>query len=166
MLPESSQKWPVLGLRLLSLLAESRIAEFHTELELLPVASHGNQFISYAIALEQELMEGSYRSLWDASSKVPFPEYRFFVDHLVSAARDNIAECSEKAYRELTPEDAIKLLKLSSTAALSDFCAKRGWELKNNVVHFRPVVDQTFFIPSKELIKQGLGYATELERIV
>src|SRR4051794_11174541 len=62
-LPESSQKWPILGLYMLSLLASSRIADFHTELELLPIASHSNKFIAYPIALEQELMEGSYRSL-------------------------------------------------------------------------------------------------------
>jgi 26S proteasome regulatory subunit N12 len=125
-----------------------------------------NQFIAYPIALEQELMEGSYRALWDASFNVPFPEYRFFVDFLVDAARDNIAECAEKAYRGLSVDDAIKLLKLADAKALNEFCTKRGWEIKDKRIHFHPPVDQTFYIPAQDLIKQGLGYATELERIV
>lgn len=35
-LPESSFKYQLLGLNLLCLLAQNRVAEFHTELELLP----------------------------------------------------------------------------------------------------------------------------------
>jgi 26S proteasome regulatory subunit N12 len=79
-LPQSPRRWPILGLHLLFLLAQSRIAEFHTELELLlPIAPENNSFIAYPIALEQELMEGSYRSLWEASNNVPFPDYTFLV---------------------------------------------------------------------------------------
>ena len=37
-LPESPKQYPILGLNLLRLLAQNRIAEFHTELELIPVA--------------------------------------------------------------------------------------------------------------------------------
>jgi len=37
LLPESERKWPIIGLSLMHLLANNRIAEFHTELELIPI---------------------------------------------------------------------------------------------------------------------------------
>lgn len=47
-LPESQKQHPILGLNLLRLLAQNRIAEFHTELELVPTAlQHSNIYIKY-----------------------------------------------------------------------------------------------------------------------
>lgn len=59
----------------LSLCSHMYLNDFVQELELLPADLQANECIAYPLAIEQELMEGSYRSLWDASAKMPCPEY-------------------------------------------------------------------------------------------
>ncbi|GFY50262.1 26S proteasome non-ATPase regulatory subunit 8, partial [Trichonephila inaurata madagascariensis] len=60
-LPESASKYQLLGLNLLCLLAQNRVAEFHTELELLPAKEiQTNVYIRHPVSMEQYLMEGSY----------------------------------------------------------------------------------------------------------
>lgn len=64
---ESANKYQLLGLNLLFLLAQNRVSEFHTELELLPQEIiHTNEFIRHSVALEQCLMEGSYNKIFRA----------------------------------------------------------------------------------------------------
>lgn len=61
---ESPLKYHLLGLNLLCLLAQNRVAEFHTELELLsPQDIQSNVFIHYPVSLEQYLMEGCYNKV-------------------------------------------------------------------------------------------------------
>ena len=63
-LPESSMKYELIGLNLLWLLTQNRVAEFHTELELLsPKDIQNNSFINYPVSLEQYLMEGCYNKV-------------------------------------------------------------------------------------------------------
>ncbi|KAG9154499.1 hypothetical protein Leryth_026279 [Lithospermum erythrorhizon] len=59
-LPHSPQEYPILGLNLLRLLVQNRIAEFHTELELLSSGALENPCIKHAVELEQSFMEGAY----------------------------------------------------------------------------------------------------------
>jgi 26S proteasome regulatory subunit N12 len=57
-------KYELLGLNLLWLLTQNRVAEFHTELELLsPNDIQKNVFIRYPVCLEQYLMEGCYNKV-------------------------------------------------------------------------------------------------------
>lgn len=64
---ESANKYQLLGLNLLFLLAQNRVSEFHTELELLPQEIiHTNEFIRHSVGLEQCLMEGSYNKIFRA----------------------------------------------------------------------------------------------------
>lgn len=58
-LPPSPQRLPLQGLHLLLLLVQNRIAEFHTELELLSPEEHAAPYIAHAIQLERWLMEGA-----------------------------------------------------------------------------------------------------------
>lgn len=63
-LPESANQYHLLGLNLLFLLSQNRVAEFHTELELLPYdIVQTNPYIRHSVALEQYLMEGSYNKV-------------------------------------------------------------------------------------------------------
>lgn len=63
-LSESAFKYQLLGLNLLFLLSQNRVAEFHTELELLP-ADHiqTDVYIRHPLSIEQYLMEGSYNKV-------------------------------------------------------------------------------------------------------
>lgn len=62
-IPESPYKYQLLGLNLLFLLSQNRVAEFHSELELLPVEKLQDIYIRHPLSLEQYLMEGSYNKV-------------------------------------------------------------------------------------------------------
>ena len=52
-------RYELLGLNLLCLLSQNRIADFHMELERLdPTQLHSNIYLKHPVSLEQYLMEG------------------------------------------------------------------------------------------------------------
>jgi len=77
----------LVGLNLMRLLSQNRIAEFHTELELLPPALLENPFIRHPISIEQWLMEGSYNKVFKGRAQTPAPEYALFMDTLIDTMR-------------------------------------------------------------------------------
>jgi len=163
--PPSQRQFPILGLNLLHLLADNRLAEFHTELELIPVDDHNNIYIKHPIQLEQYLMEGAYNKLYASRADVPTETSTFFMDILMNTVRDEIAECSEKAYKSLPLKDAQKILFLASTQELIEYAQKRNWEIGETLV-FKTDQKAQVDIPADKLIFQTLTYAKELERIV
>ncbi|PQP99717.1 hypothetical protein Pyn_32040 [Prunus yedoensis var. nudiflora] len=86
-LPPSPQEYPILGLNLLRLLVQNRIAEFHTELELLSSAALENPCIKHAVELEQSFMEGAYNRVLSARQTVPHETYVYFMDLLAKTVR-------------------------------------------------------------------------------
>lgn len=168
-LAPSSLQNLILGLNLMRLLAQNRIGEFHTELELVPADARGDAHISFALTLEQYLMEGSYSRLASARAAMPDPTFAFFVGMLMDGMREKIAACSEHAYQSLSVEAAAKLLSLSSPEELAAFCDDRGWHIDGSLISFAPDADMLAAkeqIPSAELIKRSLEYARELEQII
>jgi 26S proteasome regulatory subunit N12 len=169
-LPPSSRYVSLLGLNLLSLLAQNRISEFHTVLETIPALIQAeNPFVQYPIELEQRLMEGSYNRVLASRGEVPIPEYLYFLDMLEDTIRGEIAVCAEKAYDTLSLDDAKAILSLDSTAHVSKFASQRGWMVqpsKKMVVfsHGKDVHEEA--IPSEDVMKHMLKYARELESIV
>jgi len=167
-LPESPKQYPMLGLNLLRLLAQNRIAEFHTELELLPATlQHSNVYIRFPAQLEQHIMEGSYNKVLAAKQDGPYAqEGMFFMDMLVNTVRDEISECSEKAYTSIAAAELQSLLMLSTPAELADYAETRGWTIQAGVVSFGNDTLPPLQLPSSQLIRETLAYAKELERIV
>jgi 26S proteasome regulatory subunit N12 len=168
-LPESQRQFPILGLNLLRLLAQNRIAEFHTELELIPTElQHANMYIKYPAQLEQHIMEGSYNKVLTAKHDGLFSqEGMYFMDMLVDTVRDEIAECSEKAYPSIESAQLQKLLMLGSNAELVAFAEQRGWHIEGGTVTFAGQDEEPApKLPSAQLIQETLAYAKELERIV
>jgi len=165
---DSERKWLILGLYLLGLLAQSHFAEFHTELELIPIHLHSNMYIKHVMDLEQYLMEGSYYNLNIAREKVPAHEYLVFMDILMETVREEIADCSEKAYHHLKLSDAQKILFLKTESELNEFVLKRKWKVEQGVIRFDEtiVASQSFEESSKQLISKTLLYAKEMERII
>ncbi|GFS38063.1 regulatory particle non-ATPase 12B [Actinidia rufa] len=86
-LPPSPQEYPILGLNLLRLLVQNRIAEFHTELELLSASSLENPCIKHAVELEQSFMEGAYNCVLSARQTVLHETYVYFMDLLAKTVR-------------------------------------------------------------------------------
>jgi len=175
-LKESMYTYNLLGLNLLNLLAQNRLAEFHTELELLPVEKFSdekvsNVYISYPVSLEQYLMEGSYHKVFLSKDCLPAPNYRFFVNVLMKTIREEIATCAETAYDKIAVTEAAKVLGLDAQEQLEDFQATKQWMLEESGQFFvfntgdKPT-EEAHFIKSGPLILQTLNYAKELEKIV
>ncbi|GMH09319.1 hypothetical protein Nepgr_011160 [Nepenthes gracilis] len=169
-LPQSAQEYPILGLNLLRLLVQNRIAEFHTELELLSPTALENACIKHAVELEQSFMEGAYNRVLSARQTVPHVTYVYFMDLLAKTVRDEIAGCSEKAYDYLSINDARQMLLFSSDQELLAYIKEEHpeWEIKEGLVVFQKAKELAPCkeIPSLQLINQTLSYARELERIV
>uniref|UniRef100_A0A0D6QVI6 PCI domain-containing protein n=1 Tax=Araucaria cunninghamii TaxID=56994 RepID=A0A0D6QVI6_ARACU len=169
-IPLSPQEYPILGLNLLRLLVQNRIAEFHTELELLSPEALENPCIKHAVELEQSFMEGAYNRVLSARQAVPHETYVYFMDLLAKTVRDEIAGCSEKAYDYLSLQHAKQILMFSSDQELEEYVREDhpDWEIRNGCVYFQKAKESALSkeIPSLQLINQTLGYARELERIV
>jgi 26S proteasome regulatory subunit N12 len=163
---KSERELLISGLNLLRLLSQHKLAEFHTELELIPVSLHSNMYIKYAIDTDFSLMEGSYHKLRQLNN--PAEEYGIFKEILLETVREDIAECSEKAYHFLKLQDATKILLFQNEQETKNFVEKRKWNVENGVIIFKQVQKQElpFEQTSKQLISKTLGYAKEMERII
>ena len=86
----------------------------------------------------------------------------------MGTVREEIADCSEKAYASISAPELQKLLMLDSKAELSEFAEARGWDVEGTTVTFAKMEEEplTAKLPSSKLIQETLSYAKELERIV
>lgn len=168
-LPESTFKYQLLGLNLLCLLSQNRLAEFHAELERLPVKEiQSNIYIKHPVSMEQYLMEGSYNKVFLARGNVPAENYNFFIDILLNTIRDEIAGCIEKAYHKIGLSEAARMLFFETQKPMKDYAADKKWNLKkDNFFHFvQEDKDTDRAIPARQLAEQNIVYARELEMIV
>lgn len=168
-LPESASKYQLLGLNLLCLLAQNRVSEFHTELELLPAKEiQTNVYIRHPVSMEQYLMEGSYNKVFLSGGNVPAESYNFFINILLDTVRNEIAACIEKAYEKLALNEASRMLFFTNRSEMTDYATKRGWTISGDYYSYdnedKEHSDDT--IPAFELATQVIDYARELEMIV
>ena len=170
-MPKSEKQNLILGLNLLFLLSQNRMAEFHTELELIPIEMHSNLFVKHPVTLEQYLMEGSYNKVIAAQHTPPAESYKYFMSILITTVKDEIADCCERAYQSLSVAEAQSMLMCESEAELTEFVSEReDWSIEGGTVTFgQGVLDSKEAVPevpSGKLIMRTLEYAKELERIV
>ncbi|XP_046749591.1 26S proteasome non-ATPase regulatory subunit 8 [Diprion similis] len=169
-LPESAYKYQLLGLNLLFLLSQNRVAEFHTELELLPSDQiQSDVYIRHPLSLEQYLMEGSYNKIFLAKGNVPAVSYNFFIDILLNTIRDEIGTCMENAYDKISVKDALRMLNLTTEREIKTFATKKNWNLGNDSYFYFGIPNEKKSeepIPSADLATLAIDYARELEMIV
>jgi len=170
-IPESSYQQQLLGLNLLCLLSQNRVAEFHTELERMSINDiQNNVYIRHPIAIEQYLMEGNYNKLFLAKGNVPAENYNFFIDILLGTIRDEIALCMEKSYACISVDEARRMLYFDNTSELKDYAKQREeWNLgQDNMFTFSSAQESEDMrvLPSAELAEQVIDYARELEMII
>jgi len=165
----SDNQCVVLGLNLLYLLVENKLAEFHLELELLGEELRSHPNINFCTQLDQHLMVGSYDQVLSAASNPPVASYSFFLTSLLETVRTNIAECAAASYSTLTATAAAKILMFTSESEALVFIKEQypDWAIEGNLIDLRSTKSaKSEEISSHKLIQQTLGYATELERIV
>lgn len=79
------------GLNLLRLLAENKIAEFHTQLEIIDATNSAvanSEEVKFAKGLEEWVMEGAYNRVWKARDGKGVSVYqKFFLDVLMNTIR-------------------------------------------------------------------------------
>jgi len=168
-LPESTYKFQLLGLNLLRLLAQNKLAEFHTELELLDAKDiNTNIYIKHPVSLEQYLMEGSYNKVFLARGNVPAESYNFFMNILLDTIRDEIATCAEKAYDTIAFTEAARMLFFDSSKPMKIFATQKGWETTSDNSFVFKQKDHSKLEPinSVDLAQQAIHYARELEMII
>ena len=87
------QESELTGLNLLRLLAENKIAEFHSQLEIIGAKTHDNHVgtsepVMFARGLEEWVMEGAYNRVWKAGEGKGVSVYqKFFLDVLMDTIR-------------------------------------------------------------------------------
>jgi 26S proteasome regulatory subunit N12 len=164
------RKAHVLGLHLMHLLVEHRLAEFHSLLEeyVTDEGLSSSPFISFPVGLERQLMVGMYEEV--LSGMIPDPSYQFFVDHLQQTVRDSIADGMEVSYQSLSLKDAASMMKFATIDELLQYIQdfRDDWIIEGDRLAFSPVntTVQASDINAQEWIQQSLQYATEMERIV
>eukprot|EP01094_Clydonella_sp_ATCC50884_P012747 TRINITY_DN23030_c0_g1_i1.p1 TRINITY_DN23030_c0_g1~~TRINITY_DN23030_c0_g1_i1.p1 ORF type:complete len:271 (-),score=119.38 TRINITY_DN23030_c0_g1_i1:111-923(-) len=167
---QSEREYMIVGLHLLFLLAHNRIAEFHTELELVSPEGLAHYYIQHPIKLEQHIMEGSYSKVMKAKADVPAECYSLFMQLLMGAVREQIASCIEEAFPSVKRSDAKKLLDLQDDAEFDALVEERGWSASDGVFSFArdEGTNVAAGIPpmAANVIQRTMHYATELERIV
>jgi len=165
LLPLSQRQDPFLGVYLLYLLAENKIADFHTQLEL--ISDHSNRYIHYSVELEQAKMEGSYHKVLTSGHSFPVDYYSQFTQKLIQTARHDIGYSLETAYTSLNLKDAQELLMFPDSSSLQAFIVERNWTVVDNCVLFSSEGDkEATKLDAIALIEQNLSYATELEQII
>jgi len=168
-LPESVYKFQLLGLNLLCLLSQNRVAEFHMELELIPLSDiQTNIYIKHPVAMEQYLMEGCYNKIFLAKGNVPAESYNFFIDILLNTIRDEIARCLEKSYQKLSFSEAGRLLYFQNQAQMKDYGEKKNWAMLQDGYYYftTEAANKDEQIPSLDLALRAIEYAKDLEMIV
>jgi len=173
-LPQSAFKHQLLGLNLLALLSQNRVAEFHTELELLSGEEiRDNVYIKHPVSLDQWLMEGCYNKVFLSKGNVPAESYNYFMDILLKTIRAEIAVCVESAYEKLSVEEAARILFLSSPNDVLLFAKSedKNWTVQGKTLIFNTLEKRArenaqHKIPSQQLAGQAIEYAKELEMIV
>ncbi|GJQ10856.1 hypothetical protein GpartN1_g2996.t1 [Galdieria partita] len=171
-LSPSSNESLLIGLNLMRLLSQNRIAEFHSELELLQKRIKEDPYVTFAIRLEQCLTEGSYAKLLSLSQSSPNKYFQYFTQVLAHTVRKDIADCLETAYRYLSSDDAMKMLSFGSLDEFKKFIEERGWSIEKQQLVFKTIEEHENTLDvlnSNELlslIEQNISYAKELERIV
>mmetsp|Transcript_11809 Transcript_11809/g.11450 ORF Transcript_11809/g.11450 Transcript_11809/m.11450 type:complete len:264 (+) Transcript_11809:76-867(+) len=166
---ESEIMYSILGLNLLYLLVENRLADFHCELELLTKTQQEHPYVTFCTQLDQHLMVGSYDQVMAASAHPPVEYYNFFLKSLLETVRVNIGECAAASYSTLTVQAATKIFMFTTEKEVLTFVTSNypDWCVVGNTIELKRSTTAKFDnINSLNLISQNLSYATELERIV
>ncbi|RCN46410.1 SAC3/GANP family protein [Ancylostoma caninum] len=165
----AENKYLMVGLNLMFLLASNRLSDFHMMLESVPQnIQSGNPYISTPVRLEQSLMEGAYNKVVLTEKTIPSQFYSIFIRIMMDAVRSDIAASIEKSFKLLSTRDAANMLLFETEAQVNEFAKQRKWKSDRDCFvfetdathHEKPTLD------TARIAKQTIFYAKQLEMIV
>lgn len=189
-IPESSLMNQFLGLYLLSLLAENRLGDFHSEVELMSLDTiEKDPYLSFPVQLERCLMEGSYSKIFSANKNIPAPSYSFFMELLADTTRAEIAKCIKRSCPVISADSARKMLFFTAEPDFKSYVDKNKWKIgsggafqfdtERNLIQDdfgmeadmdvdrpQPTLADMTALSYQEVAETMLSYARELEKIV
>lgn len=164
-LPPSEQKYPILGLSLLHLLASDRLGEFHTELELIPVDEAENMYIKQPVQLERYLMEGNYAKVLEAQKDVPKMYYAFFMERLIDTVRQKVGASLERSYETLPAQQAAQMLILADAdercARLETSLVQKSKDLEDELLRKRSLQQDLDLVTEALWEQRSMGKSVE-----
>ncbi|KAJ1353503.1 regulatory particle non-ATPase [Parelaphostrongylus tenuis] len=165
----AENKYLMIGLNLMFLLASNRLSEFHMMLESIPQSiQSSNPYISTPVRLEQSLMEGAYNKVVLTEKTIPSHFYSIFIRIMMDAVRSDIAVSIEKSFKLLSTRDAANMLLFENDAQVLEFAKQRKWANENGCFMFETSVAQHDrpTLDTARIAKQTIFYAKQLEMIV
>jgi len=170
----STRQMLLMGLNLLCLLVQNRVAEFHAQMELVPAEQHSSLYVKPVVELERYLMEGTYTKLLQARQSVPTNDYEQFLDQLTQTVSAEIARCMSQSYNSIQKDAAAKLLMCDGTKGVKveDVIEANGWKLDQGTgrITFQDGVEAAdanrLQVNFAQMIDDHLTIAFELQRIV
>ncbi len=166
---DSELRLPIISLYLLSLLALSDLAQFHTELELLSEKDKFAPAVAAVCELDRLMMEGAYLQAMKTRDSLPLGDCNAcFFEVLEKTIREKIADCAEKSYKSYPVAKLPQLLFLSNSAAAADFIKAREWKVSSNGAYVEFGNDEPFQskVDAHKVIDNILASSTQIERIV
>ncbi|VDN02192.1 unnamed protein product [Thelazia callipaeda] len=134
---DSPNKYLMIGLNLMYLLATNQHAQFHMLLEQIDQnIQQNNPYISTPVKLEQSLMEGVYNKVILTEKNIPSPYYALFIRMSMDAVRNEIASCIECSFTKVSQKDAAQLLLFNTVNEVIPFANNRSWKSSGNTYVF------------------------------
>lgn len=167
LIPRSEREALLWGLRLLSLLVQNRIAEFHATVELVPSDVMQSPEVVQVMELEGWMMQGSYAKVGSAENSAVSPYFVPLLQRIVTTVRNEIASCSQAAYKTLQLTDAEAIFGIHASQ-VPDMCREYGWTIEGDTIVLQDQkAPQHRGLPKAEHVMDNcLQYAKELERIL
>ncbi|EYB88003.1 hypothetical protein Y032_0253g248, partial [Ancylostoma ceylanicum] len=165
----AENKYLMVGLNLMFLLASNRLSDFHMMLESVPQnIQSGNPYISTPVRLEQSLMEGAYNKVVLTEKTIPSQFYSVFIRIMMDAVRSDIAASIEKSFKLLSARDAANMLLFETEAQVNEFAKQRKWKSDRDCFIFEtdPTHHEKPTLDTARIAKQTIFYAKQLEMIV
>jgi len=166
----STQREHLMGLYLMYLLTESRLGDFHVEIELLSFADLESKFIKYPLTVEQLMMEGSYGQIIQSKAEQPNKTYSALMNKLEETVRDEIAASLECVHDDIPLDDALRKLSFQNAENLMHYAKTNGlkWTVdeKTNTLHFKPTEVKAQTIDAVVCARDMLEFTRNIETIV
>jgi len=150
----------LIGLNLMFLLSQNRLADFHTEIEFIEYNDLQNKFIKFPMELEQSLMEGSYNNILNSRKSLPDPHYELFIGDLETTVRNEIADSLQVCHNVIPTKDALIILRINSINDLRQYSTQheRKWNITDKEIIFTPTQQASQNIDASNTAKDMLEF--------